>query len=354
MIIEIRTVESLQDISTQPLAATIKPMHPEGLELFDGKGNERGFVDPKQDLERPVLEDLWVMQGSICDLRCKHCYTASSPLNNRLEQITSAELRPHLEAAASFGVQKIYFTGGEVFVNQDVLHGRAERNEEFLSSLRLALQIAPVEILTNGRRYIRNHFAALEELHQRFPGRLTLRVTLESPHEAEHNAIRGQTTFAQTVETIRELGGMGFVPVITAERPLLHENSPEAIRCSYAGLFPGIRIEVNLIENMLEMGHQLVKIAAEGHKPTPEVFITTKCFGILNKSPQSLMCHFSRCIQKIGSELRYYPCPVIYDDEHFDLGGTLEESFQRVYIAHKNCYDYCMKGRGASCRTCPV
>jgi hypothetical protein len=49
--------------------------------------------------------------------------------------------------------------------------------------------------------------------------------------------------------------------------------------------------------------------------------------------------------------LRYYPCPVIYDDERFDLGGTLEESFQRVYVAHKNCYDYCLKGAGASCRT---
>src|SRR5215472_9394767 len=265
-----------------------KGMHPAGLELFDGNGNERGFVDPKFVDGRPTFEDLWVMQGSICDLRCKHCYTASSPSNSRLQQITSAELRPHLEDAAAFSVQKIYFTGGEVFVNADVLQGRTKRNEEFLSSLRLALEIAPVEILTNGRRYIRNHYVALRELHQHFPGRLTLRITLESPNEAEHDAIRGRTTFAQTVQTIRELGGMGLVPVITAERPLLHENSPEAIRQSYAALFPGIRIEVNLIENMLEMGHQLVKIAAEGHKPTPEVFITTKCFGILNKSSQSL------------------------------------------------------------------
>ena len=67
--------------------------------------------------------------------------------------------------------------------------------------------------------------------------------------------------------------------------------------------------------------------------------------------PESLMCHFSRCILKLDGELRYYPCPVIYDDERFDLGGTLEESFRRVYVAHKNCYDYCMKGGGASCRT---
>jgi hypothetical protein len=326
-------------------------MHPDGLELFDRNGNERGFVDPKYVDERPILEDLWVMQGSICDLRCKHCYTASSPSNNRLQQITSAELRPHLEAAASFGVQKIYFTGGEVFVNEDVLQGRAERNEEFLCSLRLALEIAPVEILTNGRRYIRNHFAVFRELQERFPGRLTLRITLESPHEAEHDAIRGRTTFAQTVETLRVLGGMGFVPVITAERPLLHEQSPEEIRAAYTSLFPGMRIEVNLIENIIEMGHQLVTMAAEGERPTSEVFVTTKCFGILNRSSESLMCHFSRCIEKLDGALRYYPCPVIYDDRRFELGSTLEESFRRVYVAHKNCYDYCMKGGGASCRT---
>ena len=326
-------------------------MHPEGVELWDGKRNQRGYVDPKRLGGRPVLEDLWIMQGSVCDLHCKHCYTASSPSNNRLQQITSAELRPHLKAAAAFGVQKIYFTGGEVFVNQDVLQGRAERNEEFLCNLSDALEIAPVEILTNGRRHIRNHFAALLQLHERFPGRLTLRITLESPVEAEHDAIRGRTTFAQTVGTVRELGRIGFVPVITAERPLLHEQSPQAIREAYAALFPAMKIEVNLIENMLEMGHQLAAMLAKGQPSAPEVFITTKCFAILNRAPESLMCHFSRCIQKIDGRLRYYPCPVIYDDERFDLGGTLEESFRRVYVAHKNCYDYCFKGSGASCRT---
>src|SRR6266567_661322 len=216
-----RDSHSLEKSAYQAIqtAATINSMHPDGLSLFDRHGNDRGFVEPKFAGGRPVLEDLWIMQGSICDLRCRHCYTASSPSSNRLEQITSAELRPHLEAAATFGVQKICFTGGEVFVNEDVLQGRAERNDEFLSSLRLALEIAPVEILTNGRRYIRNHFDALRDLQGRFPGRLTLRITLESPVEAEHDAIRGRTTFGQTVETVRELCSIGFVPVITAERP---------------------------------------------------------------------------------------------------------------------------------------
>ena len=66
------------------------------------------------------------------------------------------------------------------------------------------------------------------------------------------------------------------------------------------------------------------------------------------------MCHYSRSIQKIAGHIRYYPCPVIYNDERFDLGGTLEASFRRIYLGHKNCYDYCMKGRGATCRTQPL
>jgi MoaA/NifB/PqqE/SkfB family radical SAM enzyme len=327
--------------------------HPDGLQLFNGRGEPRGFVDPKRAGGRPVLEDLWVMQGSVCDLKCTHCYTASSPTNNRLEQIAFTELRLHLDDAARFGVRKIYFTGGEVFVTEDVLRGRAPRNEEFLRSLRYALDIAPVEILTNARRYIRNHFDALRELRARHGDRLRLRITLESPRVSEHDAIRGRSTFAQTVDTIVALGAMGFVPVITAERPFIGEQPDEEIRQAYQELFRarGVSVEVNLIENILEMGHQLVRLAKEGRQPGPEVFVTTNCFAVLNKPPESLMCHFSRCIQKIEGELRYYPCPVIYDDARFELGRTLEESFRRVYIAHKNCYDYCLKGRGATCRT---
>jgi Radical SAM superfamily len=328
-----------------------RPRHPDGLELVNQHGENRGFVDPKRLGERPVLEDLWVMQGTLCDLRCTHCYTASSPANNRLEQIGFAELAPHLEDAARLGVQKIYFTGGEVFVSEDVLRGRARRNDEFMESLALALEIAPVEVLTNGRWHIRNHFEALRRLHERHGGRLTLRVTLESPDARRHDAIRGRGTFKQTTETMRLLAGMGFPLVIAAERPLLDGRTDAQIRESYRSLFPGANVEVSLIENMLEMGHHLTTIARRGESAHAEVFVTTSCFGALGKSPESLMCHFSRSIQKIAGTLRYYPCPVIYDDARFELGATLGESLRRVYIAHKNCYDYCMKGRGATCRT---
>jgi hypothetical protein len=81
----------------------VRKLHLEGLDLADDRGTPRGFVDPKVSQDRPVLEDLWIMQGSVCDLRCRHCYTASSPSNNRLQQIHFAELKPHLEDAARYG-----------------------------------------------------------------------------------------------------------------------------------------------------------------------------------------------------------------------------------------------------------
>lgn len=327
--------------------------HPDRLELVNARGEARGYVDPKQVDGRYVLEDLWIMQGSLCDLKCTHCYTASSPTNGRVEQITFEELRPHLDDAERFGVQKIYFTGGEAFVNEAVLRGRASINEEFVRSLSYALEIAPVEILTNGRRYIRNHVAVLRQLRARHGDRLRLRITLESPRRVEHDAIRGKGTFGQTVETINQLQEMGFVPILTAERPFLSEQSDEEIRAAYQALFRR-SAEVNLIENLMEMGHQLVQLGKRGQAPKPEVFITTNCFSILNKPAESLMCHFSRCIQKIEGRIRYYPCPVIYDDSRFELGFTLQESFRRVYVAHKNCHDYCMKGKGATCRTRPL
>ncbi len=327
--------------------------HPDGLELVNARGEARGHVDPMRLNGQCVLEDLWIMQGSLCDLKCTHCYTASSPASNRLEQITFEELRPHLDAAKRFGVQRIYFTGGEVFVNEAVLRGRASINEEFVRNLSYALEIAPVEILTNGRRYIRNHLAMFRQLRACHGDRLRLRITLESPRAAEHDAIRGKSTFRQTVETINALQRIGLVPILTAERPFLSEQSDEEIRAAYQALFRW-PVEVNLIENVMEMGHQLVQLASRGRPPAPEVFITTNCFSILNKPAESLMCHFSRCIQKIEGQIRYYPCPVIYDDPRFELGRTLADSLRRVYAAHKNCYDYCMKGRGGTCRTRPL
>ena len=89
----------------------------------------------------------------------------------------------------------------------------------------MALEVARVEVLTNGRRYIRNHVEALCELRDQYSDRLTLRITLESTSAAVHDKLRGQGTFDQTVETIVMLARMGFRVVVTAEREFVGDGT---------------------------------------------------------------------------------------------------------------------------------
>jgi hypothetical protein len=93
------------------------------MDLLDKEGNERGFVEPKFVNGRPVLEDLWVGKARFAI----SVASTATPLHRHPTTACSKSPAPkyvHLEAAERFGVQKIYFTGGEVFVNEDVLQVR--------------------------------------------------------------------------------------------------------------------------------------------------------------------------------------------------------------------------------------
>ena len=106
----------------------------------------------------------------------------------------------------------------------------------------------------------------MRKLFARYGQRLRLRITLESFIAAEHDAIRGRGTFEQTVNTVCELAAMGFVPVINAERPFLSVTSDDAIRNGFLEIFGsrGVEVEVNLIENIMEMGHQADRLRKAG------------------------------------------------------------------------------------------
>ena len=81
---------------------------------------------------------------------------------------------------------------------------------------------------------------------------------------------------------------------------------------------------------------------------TPE--ITTECWSILNKNPESVMCSSSRMIvKKKGKEKpSVIACTLLPYDEAFDLGPTLKDSMQRIYLNHPHCSKFCVLG-GSSC-----
>jgi len=62
------------------------------------------------------------------------------------------------------------------------------------------------------------------------------------------------------------------------------------------------------------------------------------------------MCAHERMVvkRKGATHPVVLPCTLIAYDKDFELGITLEESFQRVYLNHPYCAQFCVLG-GASC-----
>ena len=78
--------------------------------------------------------------------------------------------------------------------------------------------------------------------------------------------------------------------------------------------------------------------------------ITTECWGLLGKSPDSVMCASSRMVVKRKGASRpvVLACTLIAYDEAFELGHTLKASRQPVPLNHVHCAKFCVLG-GASC-----
>ena len=78
--------------------------------------------------------------------------------------------------------------------------------------------------------------------------------------------------------------------------------------------------------------------------------ITTDCWGILNKSPDSVMCSSSRMVvkRKGSAAPAVLACTLLPYSEEFEMGQSLEEAEKPVRLNHPHCAKFCVLG-GASC-----
>ncbi|NWG72464.1 MAG: radical SAM protein, partial [Parvularculaceae bacterium] len=80
---------------------------------------------------------------------------------------------------------------------------------------------------------------------------------------------------------------------------------------------------------------------------TPE--ITTACWGLLKKAPESVMCATSRMlVKRRGAAPTVVACTLVPYDERFELGASLREAARPVSLNHPHCSRFCVLG-GASC-----
>jgi hypothetical protein len=86
----------------------------------------------------------------------------------------------------------------------------------------------------------------------------------------------------------------------------------------------------------------------EGDADVPE--ITERCWGILGKRPEEVMCATSRMVVKRKGAARpvVVSCTLLPDDEGFEMGATLAAAARPVKLNHRHCARFCVLG-GASC-----
>ena len=187
--------------------------------------------EPRASVTLGALKTLWLNTGTLCNLACASCYIESSPTNDALLYLTLAEAErflDELDAPIEIGL-----TGGEPFMNPDIvamLDAVLRRGHRLL-------------VLSNAMRPMRRHEAAIVDLAARFPGRMTIRVSLDHHRAAVHEAERGAGTWAKAIDGLRWLAGAG-VPLAIAGRMLPHEREADARR-DYAALFTELGLAID-------------------------------------------------------------------------------------------------------------
>ena len=95
------------------------------------RANQGKFIDPARtasgDIRASVAlthpETLWFNTGTLCNIECANCYIESSPKNDALLYLSSAEVKDYIAQLQDrqWGVREIAFTGGEPFMNPEII-----------------------------------------------------------------------------------------------------------------------------------------------------------------------------------------------------------------------------------------
>lgn len=280
------------------------------------------------------LKTLWVNTGTLCNVTCEHCYIESSPTNDRLAYFRRRDLITYLDEIAGEGLatEEVGFTGGEPFMNPDLLDMLGDVLGRGLTAL----------VLTNAMLPMHHNKAVLLGLRREFGDALRIRVSLDHYTRALHEEERGAGTWEPALAGIQWLWDMGFDPRI-AGRTMWGEDD-EQLRAGYRDLFQrhGIGIDTG------DPQYLVLFPEMNGAEDVPE--ITEDCWGILGVDPGDIMCASSRMVvlRKGATAPVVLACTLIPYDSRFELGVTLAQADQSVSLNHPHCAKFCVLG-GGSC-----
>ncbi|MEM7242887.1 MAG: radical SAM protein [Pseudomonadota bacterium] len=279
---------------------------------------------------------LWFNTGTLCNIECVNCYIESSPKNDALVYIRTPELVDYLDQIEDrkWPISEIAFTGGEPFMNPDMIDMAQQ-------SLARGYEVL---ILTNAMRPMMRKSVqqGLLALQKTYADKLTLRISLDHHSAKNHDAMRGKNSFDVTLQGMDWLQENGFRMAVAA-RTLWNETEAQN-RDGFAALFKERGYDIDAYNP----GVTVLFPEMDESVDVPE--ITTECWGILNKNPDDVMCASSRMVvkRKGAEKPTVIACTLLPYDAAFEMGETLEAAERSVKLNHPHCAKFCVLG-GASC-----
>jgi hypothetical protein len=199
-------------------------------------------------------------------------------------------------------------------------------------------------VLTNAMKPMAKCKRELLRLKDRHGDRLTIRVSIDHYGREVHETERGRRSWRPTIEGLGWLARNGFALHVASRR--LSGEPEAAIRRGFAALFAEIGVALDADDPVALMVFPEMDAAAD----VPE--ITEACWGILGRSPESVMCATSRMVvkRKEASRPSVLACTLLPYDPRFELGDTLVEASRAVPLNHPHCAKFCVLGGGACSR----
>jgi len=298
--------------------------------LYTASGCSRASVKLKQ------LKTLWFNTGTLCNLACSHCYIESSPSNDRLEFIRLSQVQQFLDEIQrhDLGTEEIGLTGGEPFLNPDII---AIVGMILRRGFRLL-------ILTNATRPMLKRQAGLLALQKCYGKQLTVRVSIDHFDAQLHQQERGPKSWQPMLDGLCWLSDQGFTVHVAGRR--LWGDDEQVLREGYAALFKRHNLKLDAFDKTALLLFPEITVAPD----LPE--ITEECWQILNVDPDAMMCASSRMVvvRRGDRQPSVMACTLLAYDQQFNLGTSLVEAQGRVQLNHPHCASFCVLGGG----TCSV
>jgi MoaA/NifB/PqqE/SkfB family radical SAM enzyme len=201
---------------------------------------------------------LWIYTNFDCNLWCTYCVAESSPRTAR-RALSFEEIQQVLNEAENLDFEHIYFTGGEPFILDDIYEILAYASNRF-----------PTTVLTNAMLF---HGKRLNNLRSIANDNLSIQVSLDGALAEQHDAFRGEGTWAKTVDGIKKLKADGFHVCISTTETQANKSHINELRTFVQSL--GVAEQDHFVRPLTKRGFSEEGLEVGVGNLTPEVTVSS-------------------------------------------------------------------------------